>query len=378
MLLTCVVVMAARWTLTENRTLRGHYDAGVSLRLIADRLGRSESAVRARRRALGISPRDRVREWTSTEDTQLRASSASGVPVGAVAQRLGRPAEQVRRRRRRLMGSGPSPRPYSAAEDDRLRNGWADGASLDALARGLGRSAGSVRLRAQKLGLHRPPGRRRWLPAEDAILRDGYEQGLSCAQIAVQLPGRSEGTVPARAARLGIATYARAWSQVDDHRLRVLVAEGLPVDSVAQALGRTPQAIAIRTSRLAVALTAARVAPRAALRWTAWEDEVLRVHAALNPAILAELLGRSSCAVVQRMRRLKVRQGASPHHPVARRGALTPGEAVTAVRELRARGPGRAFAVARRMEVSPTLIRAAATRSAQAGAALASNHTATQ
>lgn len=301
----------------------------------------------------------------------MRASAAAGVPAGELAQRLGRPLEQVRRRRRRLAGPRASPRSrYSAADDERLRAGWA-GNNTQALADELGRSAGSVRLRAQTLGLHRPQPRRRRQPGEDDIVRDGYERALSCEQIATLLPGRNAETVTSRAAKLGIATYARVWSQLDEQRLRVLSSEGLPVEWIAQALGRTPQALLLKAHRLGVALPAPGIPPRSALRWTAAEDDVLRVHAALNPAVLADLLGRSHAAVTQRMLRLGLRNGRTPHHPAARRGALTPGERVTAVRELRAGGPARALAVARRLHVSPVLIRAAAAESSSPGAARA-------
>lgn len=356
--------MAARWTAAEDRVLRGLYEAGMSLRGIGERLRRSEQAVSERRRALGIPMRPRIPAWTPTEDALLRAASARGIPASVVAQRLGRPAEQVRRRRRRLVAARSSPRPYTVEDDERLRACWGSGGDVESLARELGRSAGSLRLRAQALGLHRPRPRPRWRPDEDAVVRDGYEQALSCTQIAGQLRGRSAGAVAARAAKLGIATYGRAWSPLDDRRLLVLTGEGLPAESIARALGRTPQALLLRARKLGVPLPAPRRAPRSALRWTGAEDALLRVNCALNPAVLAELLGRSSYAVTQRMRRLGLRDGRSPHHPVARRSALTPGERVTAVRELRAGGPRRAIAVARRLDVTPAAIRAAAAQSA--------------
>lgn len=352
--------MAARWTAADDRVLLGLYEAGSSLRAIAAQLRRSEQAVSERRRALGLPTRPRMRPWTTTEDALLVAAAAGGVPASTVAKRLGRPAEQVRRRRRHLAGPGSSPRPYAAGDDERLRACWERAGDVESLARDLGRSVASVRQRAQALGLHRPRPRPRWRPHEDAVVRDGYEQALSCAQIAEQLAGRTAGAVAARAAKLGIATYARAWSPLDDRRLRALIGEGLPAESIAQALGRTPQALALRARRLGVAAPEPRGAPRSAQRWTATEDELLLLHRALNPAALAELLGRSPSAVTQRMRRLGLLGGRSPHHPVVRRGALTPGERATAVRELRAGGPGRALAVAHRLNVTPAAIRAAA------------------
>lgn len=358
--------MATRWTPTDDATLRELYADGVSLRDIGDRLGRSARSVDERRRALAISPRRQVPAWTAAEDRLVRAAAATAIPDRQLAQRLARPVDQIRRRRHLIVGARPAARPYSAAEDEQVRACWADGGDIDALARGLARSEGSVRLRAQALGLYRPQPRRRWRPDEDAIVRDGYEQALSCTQIANELAGRSAGAVAARAAKLGIVTYARAWSPLDDHRLRVLSAERRAVESIAQALGRTPQALLLRARRLGIALTPAPITPRARRRWTPAEDEVLRINRALNPAVLAGALGRSSYAVVQRMRRLGLHAERSPHHPAVRRGTLTPGERATAVRELRVGGPGRVFALARRLEVAPEVIRAAASGDAMA------------
>ena len=362
--------MAARWTSAEDRLLRELYGAGAQIRVISDRLGRSQSAVSERRRTLGIAGRPRIRPWTAPEDELLRGAHAAGLPAGAVAERLGRPVEQVRRRRRRIMGPATAPQLYTPVDDERIRSSWELAGDVEELARALDRSVGSIRLRAEKLGLHRPHARRRWQPDEDAVVRDGYEQARSCAQIAARLAGRSAEAVAARAAKLGVATYARAWSQRDDRGLRTLAAEGLAVESIAQALGRTPQAVLIRARRRDVRL-ANRIASRTGQRWTAVEDDVLRMHAALNPAVLAELLHRSAYAVTQRMRRLGLRDGRSPHHPASRRGTLTPGERATAARELTAGGPGRILAVARRLDVSPALVRAAVADFGPADAAVA-------
>lgn len=358
--------MAARWNPTDDVTLHELYADGVSLREIGDRLGRSARSVDERRRTLAISPRRQVPAWTAAEDRLVCAAAATDIPDRQLAQRLARPIEQVRCRRHLIVGARPAARPYSAAEDEQVRACWADGGDIDALAHRLDRSEGSVRLRAQALDLYRPRPRRRWRADEDAILRDGYEQALSCTQIVSQLAGRSAGAVAARAAKLGIVTYARVWSPLDDHRLRVLSAEGCAVELIAQALGRTPQALLLRTRRLGIALAPATIMPRAGRRWTTSEDEVLRINRALNPAVLAGALGRSSSAVVQRMRRLGLHAERSPHHPAVRRGALTPGERATAVRELRVGGPGRVFALARRLEVPPEVIRAAASAEAAA------------
>ena len=359
-LLACVVV-AARWTASDDALLRGLYNGGATMNAIGDALGRSASAVSERRRTLGIATRSRIVPWTQAEDALLRAAHAAGVPASALAPRLGRTVEQVRRRQRQPFTASRTPAAaYSRVDDERNRVGWELGADVEALARQLGRSAASVRLRAQTLDLYVPPARPRWLPHEDAVVREGYEQALSCAQIAAQLSGRTPRAVAARAAKLGVATYGRAWSALDDRRLRLLAGEQLALEAIAQVLGRTPQAVLMRARRLQIALPRALAAPRAGLRWTSEEDELLRMHAALNPAVLAGLLHRSASSITQRLRRLGLRDGRSPRHPASRRGTLTPGERVTAARELAAGGPARVFAVARRLDVSPALVRAAA------------------
>jgi hypothetical protein len=159
------------------------------------------------------------------------------------------------------------------------------------------------------------------------VLRDGYTSALPCAEIARQLPERTATSVAARARKLGLISYARRWSTDDDQRLMRLTARGTALEEVAQRLGRTPEAIRRRASRLALEPPAPASAPRRARRWTREEDELLRLHHALNPGRLAELLGRSDGAVCRRLCAIGLRARAqrSPHHPgngpVARAGA---------------------------------------------------------
>ena len=366
--------MAQRWRPAEDRVLRALYPQGVPIRVIAQQLGRSEDAVSERRRTLDLPARPRQRPWSAREDQLLRAASTAGLPAAALASRLDRPAEQVRRRRRALLGAAPSPRAYTPAEDDAIRSCWkrhpwrrdqsnADG-DPERLAGDLGRSPGSIRLRAQKLGLHQPVRRRRWRAYEDAAVRDGYERGLTCAQIAAELPGRTASAIAARAAKLGLATYARTWTPRDDRALRALARHGVELERAAQMLARTPEALRARTRKLALAPLRSRRSHQASRRWTPSEDEQLRLHAALNPAALAELLDRSPEAVAQRLRRLGLREARerSPHHPAPARNGLTPGERATVARELRTGGPRRQLALAQRFGRQPADIRALATQ----------------
>jgi transposase-like protein len=255
------------------------------------------------------------------------AGAAAGLSAAVLGQRLSRSAGQVRARRGVLLGRKPAGLPYLPDEDEAIRVCLGHGGDLVALAHRLGRSPDALRLHARHLGLHHPQPRRRWAEWEDAVVRDGYTSALPCAEIARQLPQRTTTSVAARARKLGLISYARRWSRDDDQRLMRLTARGTTLEEAAQRLGRTPEAIRRRAWRLAIEPPAPASALRHARRWTREEDELLRLHHALNPARLAELLGRSDGAVCRRLCAIGLRARAqrSPHHPgngpVARAGA---------------------------------------------------------
>jgi hypothetical protein len=350
--------MPPRWSAADDQILRERYAANAPLREISLHVGRSEDAVNERRRTLGIPARRAPRPWTADEDALLRAAAAAGLPTSALAPRLRRPVDQVRRRRRELLGSQRPGRSYRPDEDAAIRRVWSTGEGIDSLALELGRSAGALRLRAEALGVHRPVPRRRWTSPEDAALRDGYTLGLTCAEIARTLPKRSATAVAARAAKLGLPTYARAWSQLDDRRLRRLINDGVAVESAAQLLSRTPEALRSRTRKLGLSFPSSTDRRAAGRPWTAEEETLLVLHGGLNPAVLAEILGRSPEAIVQRLRQRGLRDGRhrSPHHAVPRHRGATPGELAAIARELRHAGPGRRLALLRRIDVDARLI----------------------
>jgi len=351
--------MAQRWKPAEDRVLCELYPQDVPIREISLLLGRSEDAVCERRRTLGLPARPRQRPWSPAEDALLRAATAAGVPAAELARRLGRDPEQIRRRRRGLLGARPSPRPYAPAEDEMIRACWAGERDVAQLARELGRSPGSIRLRAQKLGAYEPPRRQRWSGFEDAEVRDGYELGLTCAQIAAQLDGRTAAAVAARAAKLGMATYARKWTPREDRVLRALADQGVGLERAAQLLARTPDALRARARKLALPPLRSRHGERPARRWTSAEDDLLVLHAGLNPGVLAELLVRSPEGVTQRLRSLGLREARqrSPHHPAPASDGFTAGERITVARELRTGGPRRQLALARRLGRRPADVR---------------------
>jgi hypothetical protein len=283
-------LMTRHWTEREDATLARLYRAGAAVREIARAVARSEDAVNARRHALGLTARRTPPQWSPREDALLEAATRSGLSAPIVAERLGRPVGQVRRRRHALGLTSPASRPYGADDDAALRALIEEGGDLAELAARLGRTPDALRLRAANLGLHRPSRRRRWSPGEDAEIRDGYDDGLTCAEIAGRLTTRSAAGVAGRARQLGL-------------------------DELARVLGRTPDALRQRARKLGLAQPTAGAGPRAGQPWTADENELLRLHPGLNPAALAELLGRSDRAVSIRLARLGLRAGRerSPH-----------------------------------------------------------------
>jgi hypothetical protein len=355
--------VAGRWRRTEDEILRDGYAQGLPLAVIARSLGRSADAVEARRRALGLHPRRSARSWSAREDDFLRAATDASLSAPAVAARLGRSPDQVRARRRALGLARPPARAYTAGEDAVLRAAWSAGVDLDTLGQQMNRSPDALRLRARALGLHRPAARPRWTPAQDAIVRDGYTSGLTCAQIAFQLDARTPTAVAARAQKLGLATFARRWTADDDaHLARILRVAS--VEDAALALGRTPEAIRRRACHQQISVGLIGPTPRARDRWTAEEDEILRTHAALNPAILAALIGRSDHAVNARLRRLGEgdHRRRSPHHPSPSRGGFTEGERTLLRRELNARGARAFMVLERRLQRPVAELRAASDR----------------
>jgi hypothetical protein len=350
--------MPGRWTRQQDATLRRQYRAGVPRQRIAAALGRSPDAVDARRRALGIPAHQRSRPWSRAADDLLRAADAARLPLAEVARRLGRPAAAVRWRRHLLGLQRRGARAWTPAEDQALGRVWRRGGELARLGRRLGRSPAALRLRAVKLGLVQPPPRRRWQPDEDHRLRAGYAQGLTCAAIAARLPGRTAGAVAARASRLGLASYARRWTQQEDAQLLRLAEHGTGLEQAAGILARTPQALRVRARRLGIQPPPTR-RPSRRRRWTPADDQLLAGRANLDPARLAVLLGRSEAAVRRRLAALGLRQGRerSPHHATAARPRLTPAQQRLLAREFRT-GNGRVLvSLANRLGLPPGAVK---------------------
>ena len=149
-------------------------------------------------------------------------------------------------------------RPYTPTENEALRLALADGKDLADIAQSLGRTRAAIALRVRELELVAPRRWRRWLAEEDAVVRRGYEDGLTCAA-----------------------------------RLRTLLSVRVSVEQVAQTLVRTPEGIRQRARALGLTLPPVYRA-RAHERWTEREDALLRSQARADEVALAQLLGRSA------------------------------------------------------------------------------------
>jgi hypothetical protein len=236
---------------------------------------------------------------------------------------------------------------------------WPRGSDdLARLGRRLGRSPAALRLRAVTLGLVQPQRRRRWQPDEDRRLRAGYAQGLTCAAIAADLPGRTARAVAAHARKLGLASYARRWTRQEEAQLLRLAEHGTSLEQATGILVRTPQALRVRARRLAIQPPPTH-RPPTRRRWTPADDKLLTGQANLDPARLAIQLGRSEAAVRRRLAALGLRQGheRSPHHPIAAGPRLTPAQQRLLAREYRP-GNGRVLvSLANRLSLPPGAVK---------------------
>ncbi len=133
------------------------------------------------------------------------AVTNEGIPATELARRLGRSEEAVRERRRRLGRSSGGPRRYTPREDAVLRAAyigeprwWTWLASWVGLPTGFACERGcSACTRASR--------NRAGAPEETGLVREGYAEGLAYAAIAERLPGRTPAAVGAYARELGRA-----------------------------------------------------------------------------------------------------------------------------------------------------------------------------
>jgi hypothetical protein len=228
--------------------------------------------------------------WIAEEDRALLRLYAADHPVTEIAIALGRSADAVTARRRQLGVPPRRPRAWSAREDALLRAALSDGVPATRVAARIDRTPDAVRRRQRTLCGH-PSAPRRYQPADDEAIRRCFVRGDDVVALAQSL-GRSVDAVRLRARALGVHQPARRarWRAPPKTR------------SCATATPRGGRQLGLPGPPPPPSPSARRCRP-----WSEQEDEVLRLHAGVNPATLAQLIGRSDLAVTARLRLLGLR-----------------------------------------------------------------------
>lgn len=151
----------------ELRRLWGRH----SIATISSKIGRAPATIWHRVRKLGLAPHPgrRWHRWTAAEDIRLVEMWRAGVSLRVIKDRLGRTYGQTDNRRRRLglPNRKAARRPFAAAEDALILARWHELGPLT-LSRMLDRTPAAVSARAlRKLGLPRRdeiPGARKGGP----------------------------------------------------------------------------------------------------------------------------------------------------------------------------------------------------------------------
>lgn len=141
------------------------------------------------------------------------------------------------------------------------------GGTVAAISRAIGRTPGAVdhwvrdhygNVSTLRTGHPRRFAYKPWTDAEYALADAMIAQGLTRKQVAAKL-GRSEGAVIGALLRrnrmaAGLApnqpfTPRPRWSHAERQRLKEMVSEGRSIDSIAKALGRSPQAVHVAVAK---------------------------------------------------------------------------------------------------------------------------------
>jgi hypothetical protein len=144
-----------RYTAEDDRILSHDYLAGIPVQDIANKFGRSMLAIKMRVFLLGLRRlRRRDDYWTAEDNNILRRDWLNHrIPIQEIADKLGRSVSALRSRAT-VLGLGR--RHFYTVEDDHiLRRDWDAGVSLADIARKLDRSELAISHRVYSLGLRR-------------------------------------------------------------------------------------------------------------------------------------------------------------------------------------------------------------------------------
>lgn len=198
-------------------------------------------------------------EWCSQTQSDVAALMAEVHELGRrydnMVVVLSRLVDMLRVRRE---AKGTSAMPVCGGLwDDEIESMTAEGASLSEVAARIGCGVATVSRRRRQLGTDGAAYKRKWTDREDAVLREAVKLADSWAEVAENLPGRTEAACCARAKRHGLRIRhnpPHAWTADEDAFLREhWVSCDMETPEIARALGRTEHAVRTRASKLGIA-----------------------------------------------------------------------------------------------------------------------------
>lgn len=132
---------------------------------------------------------------------------------------------------------------WSDEDIEILAEGWESGRPRREIAAELGRSVGACYQKAANLGFGGKRVERddAWTDEEIAVVRQGYDEGITRAEILARLPDpgkRSVSSIGYIAGELGLFKAAKVWTDDEIETLRRMAEDGASPKDVCEALGR--------------------------------------------------------------------------------------------------------------------------------------------
>lgn len=250
-----------RWKREEIHRLERFYEAGLTVREIARRLGRTKPAVASKAREMGLVSRNARRDWDATETERALTLAAKGHSAREIAALLGRSRIAVKEKLRHVGFGRAAAQPWTAVEIETLKTALAARMPVRRVAELVGRSASACRSKAKLLGIATDiEGARPWSKDEHSLLRALYARGVAPKKIASRL-GRSLRSVYTEASKIGATgRLRRRWLPEDDRRLAELAGR-VSFAEASRILGRSYGSVARRATKLGISFRRSGVFP---------------------------------------------------------------------------------------------------------------------
>lgn len=275
-----VAFRADAWLPNEIAVLRVMFIADETLQEIANRLGRSLSAVRTKVYELGLR-RNTSRTWNDLEDEYLVEHYGS-VASATIAAMLGRTVAAIYAHANGLGLTEGIPPPWTPWEDAQLSAGYRDGMPVMQLAALIGRPLSGAMTRASGLGLRHKCWNPKWSDDERLLAATLAEQGRSSREIAEEferrgLTSRTKVGVSTMLKVLGFErSWGGAWLAEEEAALRRIYSVGGSVMQLGVRLGRSRTSMTWKAAELGLAGTHPN-AGRGFRQGRDWSDDELRI-----------------------------------------------------------------------------------------------------